>query len=84
MNAENFYKKHLVLGDVDLNKQTPLTHQGVIHIMDIYHQNQLMLGDVVEQSEQFSLADMKEAYEAGENNAGSYTYPPFEEWFSKR
>ena len=50
MNAENFYKKHLVLGDVDLNKQTPLTHQGVIHIMDIYHQNQLMLGDVVEQS----------------------------------
>ena len=54
MNAENFYKKHLVLGDVDLNKQTPLTHQGVIHIMDIYHQNQLMLGDVKEQSEQLN------------------------------
>lgn len=44
----------------------------------------LVLCNVVGQSEQFSLADMKEAYEAGENNAGSYTYPPFEEWFSKR
>lgn len=44
----------------------------------------LRIHNVVGQSEQFSLADMKEAYEAGENNAGSYTYPPFEEWFSKR
>ena len=42
------------------------------------------LAGVVGRSEQFSLADMKEAYNAGENNAGSYTYPPFEEWFSKR
>ena len=42
------------------------------------------LPDVKRRSEQFSLADMKEAYEAGENNAGNYTYPPFEEWFSKR
>jgi len=44
----------------------------------------LSLHNVVWQSEQFSLADMKEAYTAGENNAGSYTYTPFEEWFSKR
>ena len=44
----------------------------------------LSIANVVGQSEQFSLADMKKAYEAGENNAGSYTYPPFEEWFSKR
>jgi hypothetical protein len=35
-------------------------------------------------SNRYTLEDMKEAYNAGENNAGSYTYPPFEEWFRKR
>lgn len=44
----------------------------------------LFIPDVVGRSEQFSLDDMKQAYNAGENNAGSYTYPPFEEWFKKR
>jgi|18_taG_2_1085343.scaffolds.fasta_scaffold10693_4 hypothetical protein len=71
--------------DYSYNYKTVNERQNIINeLCEIAGIEQLTIPVVVEQSEQFSLADMKKAYEAGENNAGSYTYPPFEEWFSKR
>ena len=44
----------------------------------------LSLHNVVGQSEQFSLSDLKQAFEEGQDSAYGYTIPPFEEWFRKR
>ena len=42
MEAEEKYKKHLAYpNDIDLSKQSPLTHKGVIHIMETYYQAKL-------------------------------------------
>ena len=41
MKAEEFYKKHLVLGNIDLSDDSPLTHAGVIHIMNVFKDQQI-------------------------------------------